>query len=841
MPSQRRIRDARRTVEDWLGTKGFRPFRFQRQVWNAYLDGESGLVHASTGTGKTLAAWLGPVIEFLAETEGQPPRRKTRKKHVEPLRVLWLTPLRALAADTEQTLRTTVEELGVDWVVERRTGDSSSAVRSRQQRRLPTALVTTPESATLLLARADAEERFRHLRLVVVDEWHELLGSKRGTQTELVLARLRRWRPGLRTWGLSATVGNLSEALDVLLGSRRVVTDGHGEITGEAQGRLVTGSSRKTYRIDSLIPETIDRFPWAGHLGTRLAPAVAAELHEGTTTLVFTNTRSQTELWYQALLAARPELAGQLALHHGSIGNETRTWVENGLKEGTLRCVVCTSSLDLGVDFHPVDRVFQVGSPKGIARLLQRAGRSGHRPGVTSRLTFVPTHALELVEIAAARAALLAGDVEDRMPLDHPLDVLVQHAVTVALGGGFIERELYEEVRTAWAFRDLTREAWEWVLDFVVRGGQALHAYPDYRRVTRADGVYTVDDRRVARRHRLSVGTITGDSGVTVQWLKGGRLGTIEEAFVSRLAPGDSFLFSGRTLTLVRVRDMTAYVRRAKGTVRKVPRWSGGRMPLSTNLAESLRRSLGDAADGTFDGPEMNAVRPILDLQERWSAIPRPGELLVESVKTREGHHTFLYPFAGRQVHEGLSALLAWRIGRRVPITFGLSVNDYGFELLSPTRPPIDDALADGLLSPENLDRDVLASMNSAEMARRQFREIARVSGLVQTATPGAGLSTRQLQASSGLLYDVFREYDPENLLLAQATREVLDRQLDRVRLAATLRRLSAATLVRRFPPRPSPLSFPLLVDRMRQHLSSEKLADRVRRMTLSLERAADR
>ncbi|HSF40206.1 MAG TPA: DEAD/DEAH box helicase, partial [Thermoanaerobaculia bacterium] len=369
----------------WFAGKGWAPFAFQREVWDAYRAGESGLIHAATGTGKTYAVWLAPLLEWM-ESHPEETARPRRRAASPPLRVLWITPLRALAADTEASLRAPLVDLGLPWSLERRTGDTSASVRDRQRSRLPTALVTTPESVSLLLSRPDAKDLFSDLRLVVVDEWHELLGGKRGAQTELALARLRRFRPELRVWGLSATLGNPDVALAALLGPGQ-------------SGRLVRGEAPKEIRIDSLLPGTIERFPWAGHLGLKLLPQAVAAIEEGKTALVFTNTRSQTEIWYQELLEARPDWAGEIALHHGSLDRKVRDWVEDGLREGRLRCVVCTSSLDLGVDFAPVDRVLQVGSPKGIARLVQRAGRSGHRPGLPSRVTCVPTNAFELVEV----------------------------------------------------------------------------------------------------------------------------------------------------------------------------------------------------------------------------------------------------------------------------------------------------------------------------------------------------------------------------------------------------------------------------------------------------------
>ena len=604
-------------------------------------------------------------------------------------------------------------------------------------------------------------------------------------------------------------------------------------------GRIIRGFEPKQTTVDALIPPVIERFPWAGHLGTQMLPQVVEALEDAKSAIVFTNTRSQTEIWYQALLAARPEWAGAIALHHGSLDRKTREWVEDGLRSGALRCVVATSSLDLGVDFSPVDRVLQIGSPKGVARLVQRAGRSGHRPGAESRVTCVPTQVLELIEVAAARDGVEAGAIESRLPVARPLDVLVQHLVTVALGGGFVPAELRAEVRTTHAYRALQDDEWQWALDFVTNGGEALRGYPEYARVTARDGTLVVDDAAIARRHRAAIGTIVSDAHIGVQYLRGARLGSVEESFIARLAPGDRFLFAGKPLEFVRVRDMNAWVRRAPNAKGVIPRWMGSRLPLSGELARLIRLRLEDAEGGRYRGPEMQAVKPILDIQATWSRIPTARELLIERVKTREGHHLFVFPFEGRLVHEGLAALFAWRISRLEKITFTLSSNDYGFELLSPEPAPLDAALAAGLLSAHGLLDDLPAALNATEMARRQFREIARVAGLVFPGYPHAGKTARQLQASSGLFFDVFQRYDPRNMLLTQAHREVMERQLESSRLGRTLERLAASRVVITSPKRTPPLAFPLLVARARERLSSESLGDRIRKMQLVLEKAA--
>ncbi len=804
----------------WFHAQGIRPFSFQEDVWRAWARGESGLVHAPTGMGKTWAAWLGPLAFGTRGSVDAPP----------PLAVLWITPLRALAADTGHALARAAAALQPHWTVGVRTGDTAAGARARQDRRLPTALVTTPESLTLLLSRPDWRDRFAQLATVVVDEWHELMGSKRGVQVELALARLRGARDGLRVWGLSATLANLDEARTCLLGRR-----------GAAAGRLVKGLDAKQVVIDTLRPRTIERFPWAGHIGLRLLPEVIRAVEGARTTLVFTNVRSQTEIWYQALLAARPDWAGLIALHHGSLEREVRDWVEAGLRDARLRAVVCTSSLDLGVDFAPVDLVIQIGSPKGVARLLQRAGRSGHRPGEVSRVIVVPTHALELVEAAAARGAAAEQRLEPRPPLTGPLDVLTQHLVTCALGGGFRPDELLAEVRDTHAYAALTEDEWRWALAFVVHGGASLNAYPEYRRVTiDDDGIARVPDAQIARRHRTQIGTIVSEASLTVRFRNGQALGHVEESFVARLATGDCFVFAGRVLEFVRVREMTAWVKPASARAAVVPRWMGGRMALSTLLAERTRTLIAQAKLGVYGSPELALVRPLLELQRRWSALPGEGEWLVERLATRDGHYLFFYPFEGRLAHLGLATLFAYRLAAAEARTFGLTVNDYGFGLVSSAPVELGRRELGRLVAAPDVERDLLAGINAAEMGRRQFREIARVAGLVFQGYPGQGQSARQLQASSGLLHDVFAEYDPDNRLLAQASREVLERQLEAPRLAAALDRMRRSRPVVATPSRPTPFGFPLMVDLFREKLSTEALESRVARMVEALEREAD-
>ncbi len=809
---------ARESIDAWFAARGWAPMAFQREAWDAAAAGKSGIIHAPTGLGKTLAAWLAPV----AENWDAP----------DELRVLWITPLRALAADTVRSLQEPLGALGRQWTIGTRTGDTPQSQRAKLRTRYPFCLVTTPESLSLLLSHEDCRQRFAGVRTVIVDEWHELMSSKRGVQTELCLARLRTFAPGLKTWGLSATIGNLPEALAVLLGS-----------SAERDGVIIHSHAEKPIEIETLLPDRIERFPWSGHLGTRMLAEVVRRVEGAATTLLFTNTRSQTEIWFQELLDARPDWEPVLAMHHGSLEKEEREAVEQRLREGTVKCVVCTSSLDLGVDFSPVEQVMQLGSPKGIARILQRAGRSGHRPGATSRVLGVPTNAFELVEFAAARTSLAEKRIESRRPLRLPLDVLLQHLTTVAIGGGFLPADMLAEVRSTHAYAALEDREWGWLLRFITTGG-ALRAYPEYRKViVEEDGTHRVTDVRIARMHRMSIGTIVSDTAVSLRMVNGRRLGSVEEGFIGRIKPGQMFIFGGRRLELVRHTGLIATVKPAtkKNARGQIPTWQGGKSPLSTELAAAVgRKLLAFRETGEEPDPEMAAVAPILRLQGEWSVIPAPDELLIEQTTTRDGHHAYVYPFAGRLVNEGLGMLVAYRLSRDSARSIQVTPNDYGFELFSATPLDVSEADWPALLSPENLLEDLFGCLNTAELGRHQFREVARVAGLVIQGYPGNQKSARTLQASSGLLYDVFAKYDPDNLLLAQAQREVLERQLELARLQETLDALAGKKLIVRRCERLSPMAFPLWADSISSHLTTEDFAQRLERMLAALEAAVE-
>ncbi|MCP9796025.1 ligase-associated DNA damage response DEXH box helicase [Cyanobium sp. Lug-B] len=829
---------ALRPIEAWFRARGWRPMPFQRQCWRAYLEGASGLIQVPTGSGKTYAAVMGPIAAMLAENGGAGPDAG--------LRLLVLTPLRALSRDLLLAIREPIEAMGWPLRVGLRNGDTSSHERGKQLKAPPQILITTPESLSLLLAGPRAQALFADLEAVVIDEWHELMGSKRGSQTELCLSWLRSRRPALRTWAISATIGNLEKAARAAVG-----------VDGEP--RIITARIRRDTQIRSLLPDTIDGFPWAGHLGLRMYEELVAALDPAVSTLLFTNTRNQAERWHQCLRFACPEMEGALALHHSAIDRAEREAIEAGVKAAAIRWVVCTSSLDLGVDFQPVERVVQIGSAKNLARLLQRAGRSAHQPGGTAQVLFMPTNALELLEVSAMRRGLGEGLVEHRRPPQEPIDVLLQHLVSLACGPGFEPEATLAAVRRTWSYRQLERSRWDWCLRFLEEGGDCLGAYPRYRKLEREPAApapagswrYVVREPAVARLHRLNIGTISADRAVTVRFVRGAVLGHVEEAFVGRLKPGDVFFFAGRQLEFVRLREMTAMVKATTRRSATVPAWGGGQMALSDLLSAHLRREVDRCAralDGeagfSLDTAELRALAPLLERQVQLSALPRTHQFLVELCHTREGSHLYAYPFEGRFVHEGLGFLWSWRLARHHPGTFTVSVNDYGFELLAPRGYPFEELLAqhaESLLDPTGLLEDLERAVNLSELCRRRFRSIAQVSGLVLNGYPGQARSGGQLQISAALLFDVFQRHEPGNLLLAQARGEVLEDQLDLGRLIGTLERLQASEWLERYPPRPGPMAFPLLAERLNNRMSNESLLERLERLRQQATRAEGR
>ncbi|HWR32033.1 MAG TPA: ligase-associated DNA damage response DEXH box helicase [Chitinophagaceae bacterium] len=873
MPQDLKTSTGYKIVQEWLSGKNKKPFLFQHQTWQHIINGKSGLVNAPTGCGKTYSVFLGGIIDFINH---HPDEYKTKKN--SGLQLLWMTPLRALAKDIGRAMEEVIEELGMKWKVGIRNGDTSIAERNNQKKQMPEVLIITPESLHLLLAQKGYAELFTSLKIIAVDEWHELLGSKRGVQVELAISRIVSSRESRRSaladvgmltktsasgvrsqqetnlspftihhsplsiWGISATIGNLDEAKEVLLNPLLLFHN----VEKGGNGVIVRSGMNKKIEVESVFPDEIEKYPWAGHLGIKLAHKLIPIIQQSRTTLIFINTRGMSETWYQTLLNVCPELAGSIALHHGSVDMELRTWIEDNLHTGNLKAVVCTASLDLGVDFRPVETVIQVGSPKGVARFLQRAGRSGHSPDAVSKIYFLPTHSLELVEAAALKSAIEENIIESREPKLLCYDVLIQYLNTLAISDGFVPEEIYKEVTSTYCYRDLTKDEWGQIIYFITEGGKALQQYDDFKKVETEDGVCKIKSRKITMRHRLHIGTIVSDSMMKVKFMSGGYVGVIEEYFISRLKTGDVFTLAGRNLEFVMTKDMTALVRKSNKKKSIVPSWSGGRMPLSANLGKKLRQTLNAALkekniehrtgnDKYRRSEELETLKPLFELQEQLSHVPKENELLIEQIETEDGFHLFVYPFEGRLVHEAMAAILAFRISRITPITFSFAMNDYGFELLSDQPIPVDDTNVYELFTPENLLNDIQRSVNSTEMAKRKFRDVAVIGGLIFQGMPGEKKKARHLQASASLLFNVFSEYDPHNLLLRQSYNEVLEQQMEEARLRDMLERIQQSKIVITFPEQLTPFCFPVKVDSMREDLSSEKLEDRVRKMQMDL------
>ncbi|MBT8305864.1 MAG: ligase-associated DNA damage response DEXH box helicase [Maribacter sp.] len=809
-------------AENWFAQQGWKPFNFQKQTWKAFLQGKHGLLNAPTGSGKTYALWFPIVLGYIKENPD------FKNKYKKGLKAIWITPLRALSHEIKQSAERVANDLGTGLTVGIRSGDTSTSERARQKRNMPDLLITTPESLHLLLASKGYDKTFRNCSAVVVDEWHELLGTKRGVQTELGLSRLKAITKNLRIWGISATIGNLEQAKQVLLGP----------YTPELENSvMIKADLKKKITVKSIIPDKMETFPWRGHLGLRLLEEVVPIINNSKTTLLFTNTRSQCEIWFQKILENHPEFAGEIAMHHGSINKETRQWVEQAIRNESLKAVVCTSSLDLGVDFAPVETVVQIGGTKGIARFLQRAGRSGHRPGEESIIYFMPTHAIELVEASALQQAVKKNAVEDRIPYLNSFDVLIQYLTTLAVSDGFYPDAIYAEIKQTFCYQAITRDQWQWLLNFIVWGSQSLQSYDEYKKVeVEEDGRFKVNNRGIAMRHRFQIGTIVGDANLTVRYQKGGYIGTIEEYFISKLKAGDVFTFAGRNLEFIRIKQMQVHVRNSSRKSSKVPAWMGGRMSFSAQMSELLRNELYSASlPYSKQSKEIRSLKTIFDTQRSESIVPKPNEFLIESFETNDGHHYIFYPFEGRSVHEAMGSLLSYRISLLSPITFSLAFNDYGFELLSDQNLDVQDILDNNLFTTEYLFDDLQKSLNSTEMARRKFRDIAVISGMVFTGYPEKGIKMKHLQSSSQLLFDVFKDYEADNLLYRQAYTETFEHQLEEGRLRLALERIALQKVIWKQCEYPTPFSFPLITDRLREKLSSEKLADRIKRMTTRL------
>ncbi len=809
-----------RQADQWFKSMAWVPLPFQYETWEAFNHGKSGMVNAPTGSGKTYSILVAAFIDYINSHQ-----EDCKISGKDGLQLIWVTPIKALAKEILLSCEKAILGMNLPWKAEIRTGDTTIKDRKSQTKNPPQILITTPESLHVILATDGYSKILQQVKTIVVDEWHELIGSKRGVQTELVVSKLYSLNQNIKIWGISATIGNMSEAIDVLL-----------NVVPTEKRALIIAEINKKIALHSVIPDEIERYPWAGHLGLKLADKVLHILNGSKTSLIFTNTRAQCEIWYQKLLEMDQELAGQIAMHHGSISKEIREWVEEALYEGKIKAVVCTSSLDLGVDFRPVETIIQIGSPKGVSRFIQRAGRSGHQPGASSHIWFVPTHALELVEAAGLRLAMAQNKIENRIPYIRSFDVLIQYLMTLAVSEGFYPDQVFNEIKKTFCFASTTHEEWRQILNYLLMGGDSLKAYDEYKKVEITDdGKYIVQDKRKALKHKLSIGTIVSDAMINIKLLKGSRLGVIEEWFVSQLSPGDTFWFAGRALELVRIKDMTAQVRPSQSKTGKIPSYMGGRMPLSSQMSEVLKEKIYSFVEQKISDKEIEVLIPLFEMQMLRSTIPKRDEFLVEYFESKDGFHLLMYPFEGRNVHEGMAALIAKRLSMIQPISFSIAMNDLGFELLSDQPLDIEKLINKDLFTTKDLASDILSSINNVEMAKRKFRDIARISGLIFTGYPGKQKKERHLQASSQLIFEVFREYEPDNLLYLQTYDEVMTFQLEESRMRKSLNKIADSHILISRPTKATPFSFPIIVDRLREKLTSEKLEARIKKMTAEL------
>ncbi len=772
----------------WFRTRGWEPHAHQRAMVQAAAEGASALLIAPTGGGKTLAGFLASLIEL-----SERPR--------DGLHTLYISPLKALAVDVQRNLEIPVAEMRLPIRAETRTGDTPEAKRRRQRAHPPHILMTTPESLALMLSYPDAGDIFRPLRAVIVDELHALAGTKRGDLLALGLARLGRLAPAARRVGLSATVAEPAHLLAWL--SR----------TGHADGgdvRLIQGRAGAEPRVDIL--DTRERLPWAGHMAMHALREVYEEIRRHRTVLVFVNTRAQAELIFQALWRINDDTL-PIALHHGSLSPEQRRKVEAAMARGDLRAVVATSSLDMGIDWASVDLVVQMGAPKGASRLVQRIGRANHRLDEPSRALLVPGNRFEVLECRAAADAVREHTLDGDPPRPGGLDVLAQHVLGMGCAAPFAADELYEEIITAAPYAGLPRDDFDDVLDFVATGGYALGSYERFRRLTQGeDGRWAVASAQAMRQYRLNAGTIVQEAMLRVRLNRGIVLGEVEEYFIQGLTPGDTFAFAGQIVTFLGVREMEAVVGKGGTGDPKVPVYAGGRLPLSTHLAERVRGLLADPA--AWAGLP-DAVQEWLRLQRWRSVLPGRDGLLVETFPHHGKRFLVAYAFEGRNAHQTLGMLLTRRMERMGAGPLGFVATDYVLAVWS-LRTPSD---MDALFHQDMLGDDLEEWMDESSMLRRTFRNVALITGIIDRRHPGQEKTGRQVTFSSDLIYDVLRRHDPGHLLLRATRADAAGGLTDVRRLGDFLARVRGR-IVRQDLDRISPLAVPVILEIGRERVS---------------------
>ena len=807
-------------IKRFFYKNSWKPLPYQIESWEAFLKGESGIIQVPTGSGKTYAAIMGP----LSKLE-DPKKQKS-------INILVITPLKALSRDLKNSISIAAMHFSEDITIGIRNGDTSANEKKKQLSNPPNILITTPESLSLLLSNKSSEKIFNKLSSIIIDEWHELMGSKRGNQCELVLSWLRGNKNNLQTWAISATIGNIKEAARAIVGIKA------------PPPKLISTDIKKEIEICSVLPEEKTTFPWSGHLGIRSHNSLLKKLERDKSTLLFTNTRNQSERWFQCLKFYHPEMENKIALHHGSLDKDDRKMVEDGVKDGSIKWVVCTSSLDLGIDFQPVDQIVQIGSPKNIARLIQRAGRSAHRPGGKSKIIFMPTNSLELLEISAMRRIIKNGITENIKLPELSYDVLLQHLVSLACGSGFNPYTEKERVKDCWSYRNLNDKEWDWCIDFLEYGGKCLKAYPRYKKLEREESInnknnfkYYIKDKSLIRMHKFNIGTITSDNFVIVKYLKGKSLGNLEENFAGKLKSGDTFYFAGKMLQFIKIKDMTLYVKKSSKKSSLIPAWIGGQMAISDLLSDILRKEI-DICNNLeftkeFVNAELNSLLPILKKQKKVSDLPNKDQLLIELYRTKEMTNLFVFTLDGKFVNEGIAFLWALRFAKKKQATFSITANDFGFSLTTNENYNFSVILEEFtyFINRSHLERDLENAINFSELQKRRFKNIAQISGLVNQNNPSKTRNSSQLQISASLFFDVFTKYEKNHLLIKQASEEVKEYQLENNRINNSLERLSKLKIIFNETKNPSPFAFPLLVERLKNTLSNEPIEKRVEKL----------
>lgn len=819
-------KDSENHITKFFKKNNWQPLDFQIEAWESYLRGESGIIQVPTGYGKTYAALMGPLLKLK------------ELKSSKGINILLVTPLKALSRDLKKSIFNATQYFDANITVGIRNGDTSNHEKKKQIIKPPNILITTPESLTLLISNKESNKLFTNLFSIIIDEWHELMGCKRGNQCELALSWLRGNNRNIQIWAMSATIGNIEEAATSILG------------LSSKMHKIIKSNLVKRIEINSVIPDNIGTFPWSGHLGIKSHKSLLKEIDKDKSTLIFTNTRNQSERWFQCLKYFNPEMENNIALHHGSLDKEVRKSVEEGVKKGSIKWVVCTSSLDLGIDFQPVDQIVQIGSAKNIGRLIQRAGRSAHKPGGISKILFMPTNALELLEISAMRRLISKGITEKINIPEMSYDVLLQHLVTLACGPGFDPDIEKERIKNCLSYRNLKDEDWKWCLDFLEYGGKCLKAYPKYKKIEKIyefndkkNFKYIVKDKTLIRIHKFNIGTITSDKSVQVKYLKGKSLGSLEENFASKLKMGDTFFFAGKMLEFIKIRDMILYVKKSSQKSSMIPAWVGGQMVISDLLSKNIRKEISLTNElfnfKGFVNKELKSLFPILEKQNEISNIPKESQLLTEIYSFKGFNTLFVFPLEGKFVNEGIAFLWALRFANINKATFNIAANDFGFSITS--NESYDFSLLTNYLSyfmsSENLAKDLESAINFSELTKNKFKNIAQISGLINNNNPSKLKTSNQLSISSNLLFEVFNKYENKHLLLKQSSDEVKKQLLEIDRINSCLQRMSKLDLILNKTDSPSPFAFPLLVERLKNTLSNETIEERVNKLIKFYER----